>query len=298
MLPYFNYQVPEENMEGELFARPEEFLDQTKGALQYYSKLFEYDKIFDQVYVTGWDPLSKLANFKMGGNLQNNPPLFPELYAALGALKFFSEDNKINDTQEIFHIGKNETSDILWSDIPNVSADLNSKESLSKLIRFAFSYNWMYGPALTGSWSKIKKYQNENWFKRLIYKNTYNDDSKACEIGHEHNQEIISSMKEYCQDVLIWITDMQYSTVVNTDQKMDLIAAEFFSEFSAKNTSKRVNIKEKLNSSEKNQFNTLINDSKNLKLLNIMSNICYKKVNRDQKGLGVFMDILFRSCEQ
>ena len=298
MLPYFNYQVPEENMEGELFARPEEFLDQTKGALQYYSKLFEYDKIFDQVYVTGWDPLSKLANFKMGGNLQNNPPLFPELYAALGALKFFSEDNKINDTQEIFHIGKNETSDILWSDIPNVSANLNSKESLSKLIRFAFSYNWMYGPALTGSWSKIKKYQNENWFKRLIYKYTYNDESKACEIGHEHNQEIVSSMQEYCQDVLIWITDMQYSTVVNTDQKMDLIAAEFFSDFSAKNTSKRVNIKEKLNSSEKNQFNTLINDSKNLKLLNIMSNICYKKVNRDQKGLGVFMDILFRSCEQ
>ena len=47
---------------------------------------------------------------------------------------------------------------------------LNSKENLSKLIRFAFAYNWMYGPALTGSWSKIKKYQNENWFKRLVYK--------------------------------------------------------------------------------------------------------------------------------
>ena len=298
MLPYFNYQVPEENMEGELFARPEEFLDQTKGALQYYSKLFEYDKIFDQVYVTGWDPLSKLANFKMGGNLQNNPPLFPELYAALGALRFFSEDNKINDTQEIFHIGKNDSQDILWSDIPNVSSNLNSKESLSKLIRFAFTYNWMYGPALSGSWSKIKKYQNENWFKRLIYKNTYNDDSKACEIGHEHNQEIILSMLEYSQDVLTWITDMQCSTVVNTDQKMDLIVADFFSQYSAKNTSKRVNIKEKLNSSEKKLFNTLINDSKNLKLLNIMSNICYKKVNKNQKGLGVFMDILFRSCEQ
>ena len=71
-----------------------------------------------------------------------------------------------------------------------------------------------------------------------------------------------------------------------------------YTEFKAKNVSKRVNIKDKLNASEKNQFNTLINDSKNLKLLNIMSNICYKKVNRDQKGLGVFMDILFRSCEQ
>ena len=298
MLPYFNYEVPEENMEGELYAKPEEFLDQTKGALQYYAKLFEYDKIFDQVYVTGWDPLTKLPNFKMGGNLQNNPPLFPELYAALGALKFFSEDNKISDTQEIFHIGKNESNEILWSDIPNVSNNLNSKDNISNLIRFAFSYNWMYGPALTGSWSKIKKYENENWFKRLIFKNTYNSETKACEIGHEQNQEVILSMQEYCQDVLTWITDMQYSTIANTDQKMDLIISDFFSEFAAKNTSTRVTIKEKLNAAEKNQFNTLINDSKNLKLLNIMSNICYKKINRDQKGLGVFMDILFRSCEQ
>ena len=298
MLPYFNYEVPEENMEGELFAKPEEFLDQTKGALQYYAKLFEYDKIFDQVYVTGWDPLAKLPNFKMGGNLQNNPPLFPELYGALGALKFFSEDNKINDTQEIFHIGKNESNDILWSDIPNVSSNLNSKDSLSKLIRFAFSYNWMYGPALIGSWSKIKKYENENWFKRLVYKNTYNNETKACEVGHENNQEVITSMKEYCQDILTWIADMQYSTVANTDQKMDLIVSDFFSDINAKNTSSRVTIKEKLNATEKNQFNTLINDSTNLKLLNIMSNISYKKINRDQKGLGVFMDILFRSCEQ
>jgi len=156
----------------------------------------------------------------------------------------------------------------------------------------------MYGPALTGSWSKIKKYQNENWFKRLVYKNTYNPDTKACEVGHEQNQEIISAMQEYCQDVLTWITDMQYSTVSKTDQKMDLIVSDFFSEFNEKGNSDRVKIKDKLNSSEKNQFNTMVNDNKNLKLLNIMSNICYQKIEKDQKGLGVFMDILFRSCEQ
>ncbi len=298
MLPYFNYEVPEENMDGELFARPEEFLDQTKGALEYYSKLFEYDKIFDQVYVVGWDPLSKLQNFKMGGNLQNNPPLFPEIYGALGALKFFSEENSIKDTQEIFHIGKNESNDILWSDIPNVSGSLNSKENISKLIRFGFTYNWIYGPALTGSWSKIKKYQNENWFKRLIYKNTYDSESKSCVIGHEHNQEIILLMKEYCQDVLTWISDMQYSTVANTDQKMELILSDFFSEYQPKENSNRVKIKEKLNATEKDQFNNLISDSKNLNLLNIMNNVCYTNKYRDQKGLSIFMDILFRSCEQ
>ena len=73
-----------------------------------------------------------------------------------------------------------------------------------------------------------------------------------------------TSMQEYCQDVLTWITDMQYSTVANTDQKMDLIVSDFFSEVQAKNTSTRVTIKEKLNAAEKKQFNTLINDSKNL----------------------------------
>ena len=298
MLPYFNYEVPEENMEGELYAKPEEFLDQTKGALEYYSKLFEHNKIFDQVYVTGWDPLSKLSNFKMGGNLQNNPPLFPEIYASLGALKFFSSENKISENQEIFHIGKNDSDEILWSDIPNVSNSLNSKENIAKLIRFAFTYNWMYGPALTGSWSKIKKYSNENWFKRLIYKYTYDSETKACVVGHEHNQEVILAMKEYCEDILVWITDMHYSTTLNTDQKMNLIVSEFFSEFKAKSVANRVKIKEKLNASEKKQFNDFVSDSKNLKLLNIMSNICYKKIYREQKGLGVFMDILFRSCEQ
>ena len=79
---------------------------------------------------------------------------------------------------------------------------------------------------------------------------------------------------------------------------MNLIVSEFFSEFKAKNVSNRVTIKEKLNSSEKNQFNEFVSDGKNLKLLNVMSNICYKKIYKQQKGLGVFMDILFRSCEQ
>jgi hypothetical protein len=234
----------------------------------------------------------------MGGNLQNNPPLFPELYAALGACKFFSEDNAISPNQEIFHIGKNESNETIWSDVPNVSNKLNSKEKLAELIRFSFTYNFMYAPALSGTWSKIRKYDNENWFKRLILKQTYNNEEKQCEIGHEHNQEIISLMKEYSQDVLTWITDMHYSTVINSDQKMNLVLSDFFSEFSAKNNPNRVKLKEKLNASEKKQFTELVSDNSNFTLLNVMSNICYKKFNKDQKGLGVFMDVLFKSCEK
>ena len=224
-------------------------------------------------------------------------PIISRIICSAWCFKIFSSENSIKDTQEIFHIGKNDSDEILWSDIPNVSNGQNSKENISKIIRFSFIYNWIYGPALTGTWSKIKKFQNENWFKRLIFKNTYNSDSKSCEIGHEHNQEIISLMKEYSQDVLTWVSDMQYSTVSNTDQKMNLILADFFSEYNPKEQSKRVGLKDKLNSSEKDQFSKLISDSKNIKLLNIMSNICYTSKYREQKGLSVFMDILFRACE-
>ena len=105
-------------------------------------------------------------------------------------------------------------------------------------------------------------------------------------------------MKEYSQDVLTWITDMNFSSVVNSDQKMSLVETDFFAEFSAKGNPNRVKLKEKLNSSEKKQFTELVTDNNNFTLLNVMSNICYKKINKDQKGLGVFMDVLFKSCEK
>tara|TARA_B110000305_G_scaffold24086_1_gene22067 strand:- start:499 stop:1395 length:897 start_codon:yes stop_codon:yes gene_type:complete len=296
MLPYFDYDVPEEIEEGTIYAKPNQFLDQTKAALEYYSKLFEYNKIFDQVYVTGWDPLTKLPKFEIGGNTQFNSPLFPETYAALGALKFFNKDNEISSEQQIFHIGKNESNDVFWSDVPNISSNLNSKDRIINLIRFAFSYNWMYGPALTGTWSKIKKYSDEHWFKKLISTYTYDEDLKTSNIGREHSQEIIKLLQEYCQDVLTWITDMNHATAANSDQRMELILADFFSKYDPKNNSNKVILNEKLSSNEKKEFKKLIPNDGSLTLANIMSNISYIKTNKDQKGLGVFMDILFRSC--
>jgi len=105
-------------------------------------------------------------------------------------------------------------------------------------------------------------------------------------------------MREYCQDVLTWITDMTHSTVANSDQRMDLILTDFFSEYQPKENSKKVKLKEKLSSTDKKEFKKLIYNNENLTLANIMSNISYMTTKKDQKGLGVFMDILFRSCEK
>ena len=76
------------------------------------------------------------------------------------------------------------------------------------------------------------------------------------------------------------------------------MSSDFFSEYKPKAVANRVILKEKLNASEKSQFKEIIDDSSNFRLLNVMSNICYKKIIKDQRGLGVFMDTLFRACEK
>ena len=91
---------------------------------------------------------------------------------------------------------------------------------------------------------------------------------------------------------------MCHSTVAHTDQKVDLLSLDFFSEYKPKAVVDRVILKEKLNASEKSQFKEIITDGSDFKLLNVMSNVCYKKINKDPRGLGVFMDTLFRSCEK
>ena len=78
---------------------------------------------------------------------------------------------------------------------------------------------------------------------------------------------------------------------------MNLIISDFFSEYQPNNRN-RVKIKEKLNSGDKKQFKEFVSEADNLSLLKVMSNICYINTKKEQKGLGAFMDVLFRSCEK
>ena len=95
MLPYFSFPKPPEDEIG-IVAYSESFLEQSRGALDYYSRLFEMEKskIFDQLYVIGWDPLIQLKMFEKGGPNQNNPALLPEIFTGLAASKFYFDVEK------------------------------------------------------------------------------------------------------------------------------------------------------------------------------------------------------------
>ena len=87
-----------------------------------------------------------------------------------------------------------------------------------------------------------------------------------------------------------------HKTNVGNFVNFGTLILDFFSKYDPKNNSNKVTLNEKLSSNEKKDFKDLIHNDGNLTLANIMSNISYIKTNKDQKGLGVFMDILFRSC--
>lgn len=285
LLPYFNYQVPDDFTE--MHASPDEFLDQTRGALEYYSKLFQHQKIFDQVYVVGWEPLMKLDNFKIGGNLQNNPPLIPELYGALGALKFFDEENKMTGDQQILHIGKSEDDEFKWADLPNISSKIDAKEKIVQLFKFAFTYHWLFAPALTKrSW---KKFTNENWFKRHLDRSDVN-------LGTEAKQALISDLKELSIDIIKWLSDLNLSSERGSGQKFNLLDARSIANYDPAQFSDRIKLAENLTSEQKKQFSRLFYDSYNSSLRDVMANLSYKKKIKEQSGLGSFVDTLFRSC--
>ena len=60
---------------------------------------------------------------------------------------------------------------------------------------------------------------------------------------------------------------MQNSTTLKTDQKMNLVLSDFFSDFTARNASDRVKLKEKLNAKEKDQFKDLLTKDSNVETL-------------------------------
>ena len=69
----------------EMYLHADTFLEQSRGALDYYSRMFEGsgEKVLDELYLAGADPLIPLKYFEKGGNNQKNPPLIPELYACV-----------------------------------------------------------------------------------------------------------------------------------------------------------------------------------------------------------------------
>ena len=172
MLPYFTFP-PAEDREANV-ATGHELLLQSQSALQYYHSEMEVGGkpySFDDIYLVGWKPAIELNYHAAGAGEQVNPPLAPELFGALAAAKFFSEDradgaDRGGEQRPTLHvIARGEPSRLDWSDLPPVTRAQNTASAYASWLRFCALWHFNYGkPFRSGAPSRL---QADRWFRNI-----------------------------------------------------------------------------------------------------------------------------------
>jgi hypothetical protein len=205
LLPYFRFRQPPTEGGRNIAADPDLFIEQTRGALDYYYRLSRDESVLDSLYLVGWPGLIEVPQVATGGKWQRNPPLLPELYAALGAARFFR--NGTGKNEKVLHIACNADAEnegrkpiLGWGDLPGVSPDEPAKPALARLIRFSLALRNIYGPALSPAGLKV--IADQHWYNRLLI------DAGVVPSGDSY-QAGLKNILSYCDLSLRWFAALQ-----------------------------------------------------------------------------------------
>ena len=196
LLPYFSFPAPP--ADGGPAIRPDSaaFLMQARGALEYYSQLFRAERIFERLYVVGADPLIPLPSYSDGGSAQANPPLLPEMLAALAAIDFLQI--RRGGDGETLVAGTSDAAAVGWSDLPFDAAGGSGslQANVAATLRMALAWHTLYCPALAGSaWQACRR---EAWFRRML------PGDAATVVGSPTAQRTIEQVAKTFEGLLRW----------------------------------------------------------------------------------------------
>lgn len=213
MLPYFRFSSPEDDAAN--VARTEDLLPQTRGALRYYSSLFEREKVFDELFLVGWNPSFDLGYHEPGTGEQRNPALLPEFIAALGAGRFLADEYE--PTGQTLVSARRDENAVGWSDLPPLDPKNPDAvyHAVGRHVRFLAAWK-LWRPILKRDrWSD--DYAAQNWFKqqRMARIDFANDPPNAAISALDDFADLsiewLASMKAYAQrqdlDWGLWNTD-------------------------------------------------------------------------------------------
>ncbi len=285
LLPYFSFPKPEDETDRDESALSDAFLQQSRGALNYYYRLFKKEKVFDELYLTGWDPLIQLNYFDSGGTGQNNPPLMPELYSCLSASEFFTKEKiDTDDENSVYYTSRNSESEFNWADIPSLNNNKNEvKNLIGQFTRTAVSFKYDWFDTLTKLWKSEK---GTSWYSSLI--KSYTD------LNNSNTQDLIVEINNYFENYLLWISSVINHSKSSVNDKLDLIETNQFSSFNEETLKTGVELIAK-RSGSKNIQQLIANSNSNSadKIFEIMSE--YKKP-KELSGIGVFINALYDAC--
>ncbi|BAZ43693.1 hypothetical protein NIES4102_06940 [Chondrocystis sp. NIES-4102] len=198
ILPYFGFTAPTGESENGIYAQSDKFLLNTEAALRYY--VTQAQGIFDTVYLLGNENLARV-NFSIGKNEQRNQPHFIELYAALAARHFLTENHPQQET--IVLLSRSRSQYINWDDIPDGG---NVQKILGSTTRFAYTWLASIAPELVNAKQEgFRTYiRCAPWLTRFYD----TDPKKPLQFDSEKQQNAIAIINNWCKDYLRWLQEI------------------------------------------------------------------------------------------
>ena len=291
LLPYFRFPESRDPHSIGIAAKPDTFIEQSRGALDYYYNLQKDERVFDNLYMIGWPQLISLPIPATGGKRQNNPPLMPELYAALAAARFFQNGAIVSHS--IFHTACREESGgitrLNFNDLPAIdekNADLSVKSSISQLIRFSVAFRNIYGPLLNPECES--EIGNQEWYYRLIKKSNVN-------VANDFFKATVEHTTKYSDDFLHWIANLQKSSQID-NLEIDLLDLSVFSKGEIDERSQiRLPDQEEWGSTGRRGFGTMIRGSHGTSLATLFAALTEAPLPA-ATGNARFFEMLFDHC--
>lgn len=271
LLPYFRFSPPTTGSKAA--ARSDAFLMQAQGALRYYHALFRDEPVFDSFFVVGWPELAVLPKTAPDSLEQCNPPLMPEMLAALAALRYFSY--KTVPTAKMFHIGLQESGVFGWDDLPPIVDDEPQSVALGfgQLIRWAAAFHYVYAECL----DRGNRFASHPFFYRLVKAN--NDVS------------LVGSLKAYAEHVLRWTATLCEPTG-STIKVFDLVRT---GAFAARKIDLETGLLDLLPAlTPEKEFSEIINHYRGPGLPDVLQGLSF--FESSERGPRVFAHALFQQC--
>lgn len=284
MLPYFNYGAPPAG-DDRVIARSDDFLENSQDALRYYARVLSGQRVFDRLYAIGWSPLISLPYLDRGGERQTNPSLIPELYAALAAANFFTDEAPTIGESRVMVAGRRANALPDWSDLPSPKVgEAKLRQRLGQLVRFAAAFQWIYSPALVGNMGGVAR---EGWYQGLIA-------SAGASPTTPEAQALIAKLNDYCTSVLRWVGEL---SLWSDTKQLPLFDVRAFAErLDPRRESELTRIRAPSTRSLAEAFPVLVGGPRASSLSDIFEELTYSRPRASERGVGAFISALHRAC--
>ncbi len=147
MLPYFRFGPPDDENANVITSA--QLLPQARVAVEFYQSLLRQEKVFDRLYVSGWEKMFDLGYHEPGRAEQRNPALLPELVAALAAMDFFTLEAKDLPASAPLVAARRDSASFGWADLPaHPQLKRSLYDRLGRTLRFALWWRYRVEPAI------------------------------------------------------------------------------------------------------------------------------------------------------